>query len=193
MTSARSGSLMLHLAAGLLLAAICTAAGYLALGMGHGWDLPARYGALSFILYPLALARWRLVGAATPWRRDVALTAGVAAPVLLLLALSGALPHPARIATTGWLTFAAAGGLYWWMGHVLERRRLHAAWGSGVLLAIGVALDLLALAQVSDDPAAQASGVLILPWALLWLGWQIAAALALVRHWRPLHPAASAE
>lgn len=174
----------LALAAGLGLAILCAAAGHLVLGMGHGWDLPARYGALSLLFYPLAMARWRWIDAATSWRSDVGLTAAVAIPVLLLLALFGPLPHPSRIAVTGWFTFVVGGGLYWWVGRVLSRRGLQAAWGSAVLLAIGVALDLIALVQASTDPRAAASGVLILPWLLLWIGWQVVTALALVRQLR---------
>lgn len=184
MMERRGAPLALILGAGLVSAALCTAAGYLALGMGHGWNLPARLGAFSFVLYPLALARWRWVNGSTPWRVDTALTAGVALPVLLLLALSGWATHPGRIAATGWLTLVVSAGMYWWMGRVLARRRLQAAWGSGALLAIGVVLDVLALGEASTETRAWASGVLILPWIPLWLGWQVAAALALVRHLR---------
>ena len=185
MMERRGAPLALILGAGLGLAAACTAAGYLALGMGHGWDLPARFGAFSFLLYPLALARWRWVNGSTPWRADIALTAAVAIPMLLVLALFGWAPHPGRIASTGWATLVILAAVYWWVGRVLASRGLQAAWGSGVLLAIGVALDLLALGKAATDTRAWAAGVLILPWIPLWLGWQVAAALATVRQLRP--------
>lgn len=55
----------------------------------------------------------------------------------------------------------------------------HVLFGDGVLLAVGVLLD--AVAVVGFVGGAEVA-LLAVPWALLWLGWQAAALAALLRH-----------
>jgi hypothetical protein len=71
-TDRRARSLPLLLGAGLLAGGACLAAGQLAMGMGHGWDLPRRLGDAGLALDVVAAAGAVEAGPATavlalPW------------------------------------------------------------------------------------------------------------------------------
>lgn len=185
LTDLRLGTLFGMLGIGLLLGVLCLVAGYLVVGMGHGWDLPANYGFLSLILYTLAMARWGYVGRDTAWSKDAALTSVLAVPLLWMFFDMGLLPPPLfPPPAPHWLDIATAAAAYLLAGYALRRSRWQAAFGDGALLAIGIALDVAAVAEaVSPDQLRSAGGTLF-PWLPLWLGWQAIAAAALVRHLR---------
>ena len=168
---------------GLLLGTLCLAAGWLVIGMGHGWDLPQRLGVLSLLLYPLALTRLAWIARTTPWPQDATWTL-LALAILLLLAIGlDVMPPPPPVEALGWLALALLAALYWLGGHLLEPSGWQAAWGDGALLALGLALDLRAWVAFVDPNELHPAG-LIGPWLVLWLGWQAVAGLALVRHLR---------
>lgn len=182
MTRLRATSLIAMLSTGLLLGVLCVVTGYVVVGMGHGWGLPAQYGFLSLVLYPLAMARWGWIDRDTPWSRDVALTAVLGLITLALCAdldVAGPPPFPGVEVVA-----LALPVLYWLVGRALRPRRLQAAFADGAWLAVGVALDLAALADLraTTDPVPPLA--LMVPWLLLWLGWQAVLAAALAGHLR---------
>lgn len=180
-TAVKSPSLAISLGTGLLLGLLCLAAGQLALGMGHGWELPRRYGAVSLALYPLAFARWRWVGRDLPWVRDLMLVAGILVPILFVLTLVGALPSLHRINLSGWTIVLGGAVLYVGAGVLAARSGRQAMAGDVGLLVLGILLDAVALGSAATlhNPAAI---TLALPWVALWLGWQVVTVLALIRH-----------
>lgn len=177
------GSLALALVAGAILALLCMGAGLLVVGMGHGWEAPLEYGFFSLFFYPLAFMRlW--VDPGSPWRRDLSLTALVATPALLLLIVAG---RPAVVAGEmfgGLFALAVGVPLFWFAARALGRSGRQAAVVDGALLALGVPLDIAALADGLASPRAHQAGAFVAVWAVLWLGWQVVAAVALVRHLR---------
>lgn len=172
--SAENGSIAWSLIVGLLLGGLCLAAGLLVVGMGHGWELPFKYGVFSFLLYPLAIVRWRCIDTATPWARDVRISAAITVPILLLFVFIGGFRY---------VVLFAALPFYWLAGRVLGGR-WSALFGDAVLLAIGIALSIAALIDHNSSTYAARSWPFQLYWLPTWLGWQVIAALALVRHLR---------
>lgn len=182
------GPAMLHMAIGLAFGMLCAAAGLPVVGMGHGWGLPLRYGFLSLLLYPLAMLRWRSLDGARPWRRDIILTAVWTLLILPLATHLEALPPAPRSNALQWLVLAGLPAAYGLAGWALERHRLHTAFADAALIAVGVLLDLAAWHAFNGDTdgagLARVYSGTVIPWLVLWLGWQAVAILALMRHLR---------
>lgn len=124
-------SLLLTLMTALLLGILCLAAGFLVVGMGHGWGWPQRSAIWTLLLYPLTFG-------------------------------------------LGWAAKRTAGHGRWFL-----------AITGGGLLAIGVMSDRAAWTSFNGttDGAnyARLYPGLVLPWLVLWLGWQLAAAVLTIR------------
>lgn len=182
------GRAILHVAIGLVLGMLCAAAGLLVVGMGHGWGLPLRYGILSLLLYPLAMLRWRWLGGETSWRRDGALAAAFTVLIVAAAAHLDALPPAPRSEALRWLILAGVPVAYGLAGWALERRGLHTAFADAALLATGIVWDVAAWNAFNGDTdgagLARVYPGTVIPWLLLWLGWQAVAVLALFRHLR---------
>lgn len=99
----------------------------------------------------------------------------------------GVLPPPPVPEPLAWLAVSAAALLYGLLCWALRRSR-PAVCGDGLMLLLGVVLDLTALAEFRTSYGARTAGILAAPWLLLWLGWQLIVVAALVRHRRSLSP-----
>lgn len=182
MTQRGFTSLLMPLGTGLLLGLLCLAAGQLVLGMGHGWDLPRAFGALSLLFYPLAMIRWQWLDRRASWQQDASTMALVAAPLFLVLVLSGVLPNPVGFQIEGWVIVLGALSAYALACAAMRRSRAYVLVGDAALLLLGLLLDFVAASDFLASSEASGSALLALPWILLWLGWQVIAAAALRHH-----------
>ena len=108
--------------------------------------------------------------------------------MLVLVAAFDVLPPPPS-ATAEWLLPLLIVAVLVVVATVSHRMGWNTVFGDIVLIALGLALDAVALADFLAE--SHGSRRLWQPWLFLWLGWQVIAVFALVRHLRERPVAAS--
>ena len=106
---------------------------------------------------------------------------------LLVMGMGHGWGWPMRHALLPFLFYPLALGLLWVAARVRPGRRWLVAVAGGLLLAVGIGLDLSAWVGFNGTTdragSARAYPEMLVPWLVFWLGWQVAAGAAV---WRGL-------
>jgi hypothetical protein len=171
-------------ALGLLLAALTIYGGFIVLGMGHGPDAPIQFSWLALVLYPLAFLRLKATAQNYGWARDF--LTGLAALLLVVFGVGmipqGLAPQVWYIYIFGLLPLAACIALFGALQFYVARFGKHLIVGDVALIIIALALDWAFFRAFAKDMFGPRLDVLFAIWLVFWLGWQIAALVALYRH-----------